>query len=193
LETRAENYYEDSVGSLRFLFDVRNLNNYPVERVRAKVVLRDDEGKAIASRTAYARQDLLAAGETASVMVVFFLASPDFATYEILADASEADYMLELVHPALRIADPSARVGEWVPYEVSGTVQNLGDLTVECVTVAVTCYDVEERIVAAATGRAEDRTIPAGGSSEFLVSLGALAGDVDVCRAQVEGLIYHER
>ena len=192
-ETRSENHYEDPVGSLRFLFDVRNANDYLVERVRAIVVLRDEEGKAIASQMAYARLDLLAAGETASVMVVFFLANPDFAIHEIRVDARKADYMVELLHPTLEIVDPSGRVGEWVPYEVLGTVHNAGDLDAESVTLAVTCYDTQKRIVAVGTGRAEDRTIPAGGSSGFLVSLGALAGDVDVCRVQVEGLISRER
>ena len=192
-ETRAENYYEDPVGSLRFLVDVQNANDYPVERVRAIVVLRDEEGKIIASQTAYARLDLLAAGETASVMVVFFLAEPDFAIHEIRVDARKADYMVELLHPTLQIVDPSGRVGEWVPYEVLGTVHNAGDLDAESVTLAVTCYDTQKRIVAVGTGRAEDRTIPAGGSSGFLVSLGALAGDVDVCRVQVEGLLSRER
>ncbi len=192
-ETRAENHYEDPVGSLRFLVDVRNANDYPVERVRAIVVLRDEEGKIIASQTAYARLDLLAAGETASVMVVFFLAEPDFAIHEIHVDARKADYMVELLHPTLQIVDPSGRVGEWVPYEVLGTVHNAGDLDAESVTLVVTCYDAQNRIVAVGTGRAEDRAIQAGGSSQFLVSLGALAGDVDVCRVQVEGLISRER
>ena len=96
----------------------------------------------------------------------------------------------ENVNPALEIVDPSGRVGEWVPYEVLGKVHNASSLDAESVTLAVTCFDAQGRIVAIGTGRPDDRFIPAGESSEFLVSLGAVAGDVDRCRVQVEGLIH---
>ena len=189
VETRSENMYEDPVGSLRFLLDVENANDYPVEHVRASVVLQDEEGRTVASQSAYARLDLLGPGERAPVMVVFFLASPDFATHYIRVDAQKADYLMQLLHPTLEIVDPSGRVGEWVPYEVLGKVHNASSLDAESVTLAVTCFDVQGRIVAIGTGRPDDRTIPAGESSEFLVSLGAVAGDVDRCRVQVEGLV----
>ena len=189
LETLSENMYEDPVGSLRFLLDVENANDYPVERVRASVVLQDEEGRTVASQPAYARLDLLGPGERAPVMVVFFLASPDFATHHIRIDAQKADYLMQLLHPTLEIVDPSGRVGEWVPYEVLGKVHNASSLDAESVTLAVTCFDAQGRIVAIGTGRPDDRTIPAGESSEFFVSLGAVAGDVDRCRVQVEGLV----
>jgi hypothetical protein len=181
--------YEDPVGSLRFLLDVENANDYPVERVRASVVLRDEEGRTVASQSAYARLDLLGAAERAPVLVVFFLVSPDFATHDISVDAHKADYLMQLLNPTLEIVDPSGRVGEWVPYEVLGEVHNASRLEAESVTLAVTCFDAQGRIVAIGTGRPDDRSIPAGESSEFLVSLGAVAGHVDRCRVQVEGLI----
>jgi len=180
--------YEDAVGSLRFLLDVENANEYPVERVRVSVALRDQQGRTVASRSAYAKLDSLATGERASVMVVFFLVSPDFVTHDIYVEAQKADYMTQLLSPKLEIVDPAGRVGEWVPYEVLGEVHNTGSLDAESVTLAVTCYDIQGRIVAIGTGRPDDRTIPAGESSEFLVSLGALSGNVDNCRVQVEGL-----
>ncbi|HUS70425.1 MAG TPA: FxLYD domain-containing protein [Anaerolineae bacterium] len=181
--------YEDAVGSLRFLLDVENANDYPVERVRASVVLQNEEGRTVASQSAYARLDLLGPGERAPVMVVFYLASPDFATHDIRLEAQEADYLMQLLNPALEIVDPSGRVGEWVPYEVLGKAHNASSLDAESVTLAVTCFDAQGRIVAIGTGRPDDRSIPAGESSEFLVSLGAVAGDVDRCRVQVEGLV----
>lgn len=189
LQTHSENIYEDPVGSLRFLLDVENANEYPVERVRASVLLRDGEGCTVASRSAYARLDLLNPGERASVMVVFFLASPDFVTHDIRLEAQKADYMTQLLSTTLEIVDPAGRVGEWVPYEVLGEVHNTGSLDAEAVTLAVTCYDIQGKIVAIGTGRPDDRTILAGESAEFLVSLGAVTGNVDECRVQVEGLI----
>jgi hypothetical protein len=189
LEARSENMYEDPVGSLRFLLDVENANDYPVERVRASVVLQDEEGRIVASQSAYARLDLLGPGERAPVMVVFFLASPDFATHDIRIEAQEADYLMQLLNPTLEIVDAFGRVGEWVPYEVLGKVHNASGLDAESVTLAVTCFDAQGRIVAIGTGRPDDRFIPAGESSEFLVSLGAVAGDVDGCRVQAEGLV----
>jgi len=181
--------YEDPVGSLRFLLEVENANDYPVERISVSVILQDGEGRTVASRSAYARLDLLEPGERASVMVVFFLVSPDFVTHDIHIEAHKADYMTQLLSPALEIVDPAGRVGEWVPYEVLGKVHNASSLDAESVTLAVTCYDIQGKIVAIGTGRPADRTIPAGESSEFLVSLGAVAGNVDKCRAQAEGLI----
>jgi len=188
LQAHSENVYEDPVGSLRFLLEVENASDYPVERIRVSVVLQDGEGRTVASRSGYARLDLLNPGERASVMVVFFLVSPDFVTYDIRLEAQKADYMTQLLSPTLEIVDPGGRVGEWVPYEVLGEVHNTGSLDAEAVTLAVTCYDIQGKIVAIGTGRPDDRTIPAGESSEFLVSLGALAGNVDNCRVQVEGL-----
>jgi hypothetical protein len=192
LQMHSENIYEDPVGSLRVLLEVENANDYPVERVRVSVDLRDQEGRAIASRSAYARLDLLGPGERASVMVVFFLVSPDFVTDDIRVEAHKADYMTQLLSPTLEIVDPAGRVGEWVPYEVLGDVHNSGSLDVESVTLAVTCYDIQGKIVAIGTGRPASRTILAGESSDFLVSLGAVAGDVDRCRVQVEGLMPAE-
>jgi hypothetical protein len=188
-EMVSENAYEDPVGSLRFLMEVENANEYPVENVSATVVLRDEEGKAIASRSAYARLDLLEAGDMAPVLVVFFLTHPEFATHDVEIDARRADYLARLLHPGLEIVEVSGRIGEWVPYEVLGQVHNAGLQDAESVTLSVTCYDVNGRIVAIATGRGSDRVIPAHGSSDFLVSLGALAGDVDRCRVRAEGLV----
>jgi hypothetical protein len=191
-ETVSENAYQDPVGSLRFLVEVGNANDHPVESVSATVVLRDEEGRAVASQSAYARQDLLEAGDVAPVLVVFFLAHPDFATHDIEIDAHRADYLAQLLHPALEVVDLSGRIGEWVPYEVLGKVHNASPLDAHSVTLSVTCYDANGRIVAIGTGRATDRVIPAHGSSDFLVSLGALAGDIDKCRVRAEGLIPYE-
>ncbi|HUW94754.1 MAG TPA: hypothetical protein VMW58_03135 [Anaerolineae bacterium] len=188
-ETVSENAYQDPVGSLRFLVEVENANDYPVESVSATVVLRDEEGRAVASQSAYARLDLLEAGDVAPVLVVFFLAHPDFATHDLEIDAQRADYLAQLLHPALEVVDLSGRIGEWVPYEVLGQVHNAGPLDAQSVTLSVTCYDADEQIVAIGTGRPTDRVILAHGSSEFLVSLGALAGNIDKCRVRAEGLV----
>jgi hypothetical protein len=189
MKTSSENVYVDPVGSLRFLLDVENSSGYLVERVRASVILRDGGGSTVASQSAYAGLDLLKPGESASVMVVFFLDSPDFVTHDIRIDAHKADYVPQLLHPGLEILDYSGRVGEWVPYEVLGQVHNTSGVDARSVTLAVTCYDDQGKIVAIGTGRPEDRTIPAGESSAFLVSLGAVAGNVDTCRVQAEGLL----
>ena len=188
LETAAANVYVDPVGSLRFLFEVRNENDYLVERVRAQVILSDDEGKVVASQSGYVKLDLLSPGETAPVMVVLFLDAPDFAAYEIRVDAHRADFMAELLHPSLQVVDDSGRVGEWVPYEVLGEVRNAGTVDAEAVTLAATCYDAKGIIVAIGSGSPEDRVILAGDSSPFLISIGAVAGEVDHCKVQVEGL-----
>lgn len=188
-ETFGETAYQDSVGSTRFLFEVRNTNEFATERVRATVNLRDAEGLLLASQAAYARLDLLDPGGSAPVLAVFFLSSPDFASYEISIDAHKADYFLELLHGDLEIAEEVTRVGEWVPYEVLGQVRNVTDIDAESVTLVVTCHDADGRIVAVGTGRPENRCIGAGESSEFLVTVGNVAGDVEACSVRVEGLI----
>jgi hypothetical protein len=188
-ETSGETVYQDSVGSTRFLFEVRNTNEIPTERVWATVKLRDAEGQLLASQTAYARLDILEPNGSAPVLVVFFLSSPDFASYEIDVGAHEADYLPKLVHGHLEIADSQTRVGEWVPYEVLGEVHNDTGLDAESVTLVVSCRDEEGRTVAVATGRPESRYVGAGESSAFLVTVGHVAGDVETCTVQVEGLI----
>jgi hypothetical protein len=192
METAALNVYEDPVGSLRFLFEVKNSNQYPVERIRATVRLRDRDGGQIATRSAYARMDLLNAGESAPVLVVFFLASPEFASYDIELEAHRADYLHELVHPSLEIVDLSGRVGQWVPYEVLGRVLNSGDHDAESVAVISSCSDSEGRIAAIVSGKPQQRFIPAGESSEFLLSIGSVAGSIEDCSAYVEGLMAHQ-
>ncbi len=188
-ETSGETVYQDSVGSTRFLFEVRNTNEIPTERVWATVKLRDAEGQLLVSQTGYARLDILEPGASAPVLVVFFLSSPDFASYEINVGAHEADYLPELVQGHLEIADLQTRVGEWVPYEVLGEVHNDTDTDAESVTLVVSCRDGDGRTVAIATGRPESRYVGAGESSEFLVTVGHVAGDVETCSVQVEGLI----
>jgi hypothetical protein len=193
LEITAENVYEDAVGSLRLLLEVRNANDYPVEGVRATVVLRDEGGKVVSSESAYAKLDLLEPNDMAPVLVVFFLANPPYATHHIRIAAQRADYLQDLLHPALEVVDVSGRRGEWVPYEVLGRVHNAGHNDAEAVTLFVTCHDAQERPVAIGTGRPASRAIPAGGASEFLISLGAIAGEVESCRVQVEGLLSDPR
>jgi hypothetical protein len=188
-ETFRETAYQDSVGSTRFLFEVRNSNDFATERVQATVKLRDAEGSLLASETGYAKLDLLEPGGLAPVLVVFFLSSPDFASYEINIDAHRADYLLELLHGDLEIAEEVTRVGEWVPYEVLGQVRNTADIDADSVTLVVSCHGADGRIVAVGTGRPESRYVAAGESSEFLVTVGDVAGDVDSCTVRVEGLI----
>lgn len=189
MATAALNVYEDPVGSLRFLFEVKNLNRYPVERIRATIRLRDGNGRPMAAQSAYARMDLLDPGESVPVLVVFFLASPEFARYDIEVEAHRADYIHELLHPSLEVIDLSGRVGQWVPYEVLGRVLNSGDHDAESVAITASCFDSEGRMAAIVSGKPERRLIPAGESSEFLLSVGSLAGSIVDCRAYAEGLI----
>jgi hypothetical protein len=188
-DTYGETFHEDPVGSQRFLFEVRNTNDFATERVWATVNLRDAEGQLVASQSGYARLDRLDPGQSAPVLVVFFLSSPDFASYEISIEAHKADYLQELLHGDLRVTEETTRVGEWVPYEVLGQVHNATEVDAESVTLLVTCYDVQGRVVAVNTGRPAKRTIGAGESSDFMVTVGAVAGEVATCSTQVEGLI----
>jgi hypothetical protein len=189
LDTTPATVYEDPVGSLRFLFEVTNLSEFPLERVRASVDLRARGGALLSSQEAYAKVGLLQPGESAPVLVVFFLSNPDFSSYEIRVEAARADYLLALMCPELEIADLSARVGEWVPYEVLGRVLNAGESDAESVTVTASCVDSEGRIAAIISGSPEQRLIPAGESSEFLLSVGSTAAPIAECRARAEGLI----
>ncbi len=182
-------FYEDPVGSLRFLLEVRNTNNFDVEGVKATVILRDAEGQIVDSSSGCARLDVLRAGDTAPIMVVFFLRAPEFFAFEVEIQGREGDYLAGLLHPHLRVVEEMGRVGEWVPYEVLGQVQNAGDRDAESVTLVVTCYGVDGKVVAVSSGCPTNGTIPAGGSSDFVVSIGAVAGQIVSCRAQVEGLI----
>jgi hypothetical protein len=191
-EIQGENLYEDPVGSLRLLFEVRNLNPFDIEDLRATVILRDADGQTVASESAYARLNVLRARGTAPVMVVFFLGAPSFSTYDVDIEAERAEYLAGLLHPGLEIADDVGRVGEWVPYEVLGQVQNVGDSDAESVKLVVTCYDEGGRVVAISSGAPEERTILPGGSSEFLVSIGAVAGDIGSYKVQAQGLIVSE-
>lgn len=186
------NSYEDPVGSLRFLLEVRNRNDFEVEGVKATVFLQDGEGKIVDSQSGYARLDVLRAGETAPIMIVFFLGAPEFSTYKVEIEGREADYLAGLLYPYLQIVDEMGRVGEWVPYEVLGQVHNTGGRDAESVTVVVTCYDVGGKVVAVSTGRPTEGKIRAGGSSDFLISIGALAGEIANCRVQVQGLIANQ-
>lgn len=191
-EIQGENLYEDPVGSLRLLFEIRNLNPLTVEGLRVTVTLRDADGQTVASQSAQARLNVLRAGDSAPAMVVFFLGAPGFSIYEVDVYAEKGGYLAGLLHPGLEIVDDLGRVGEWVPYEVLGQVQNVGDSDAESVTLVVTCYDEDGRVVAIGSGAPEERTIPAGGSSQFLVSIGAVAGEIGSYKVQVQGLIISE-
>ncbi len=188
-EIRGENLYEDAVGSLRLLFEIRNLNPFEVEDVRTTAILRDAAGQTVASQHAYARLNVLRAGGTSPVMVVFFLGAPDFSTYDVEVHAEKAEYLAGMLHPALEIADDVGRVGQWVPYEVLGEVHNAGHADADSVTLVVTCYDEEGRLAAIGTGAPQERSIPAGASSPFLVSVGTVAGEIASYSVQVQGLI----
>jgi hypothetical protein len=183
------NFFEDPVGSLRFLLEVRNTNDFDVEDVKATISLKGTEGEDVDCQSGYARLDVLRAGDTAPIMVVFFLRGPEFSTYEVEIRGQKADYLAGLLHQDLRVVDEVGRIGQWVPYEVLGQVYNDGGGDAESVTLIVTCHGIDGKVVAVGTGRPTERTIPAGGSSDFLVSMGAVAGDIASCRVQVEGLV----
>ena len=191
-EIQGENLYEDPVGSLRLLFEVKNINPLTVEDLTVTVILRDADGQTVASQSAHTRLNVLRAGESAPAMVVFFLGAPGFSIYEVDVYAGKGGYLAGLLHPGLEIVDDLGRVGEWVPYEVLGQVHNIGDSDAESVTLVVTCYDEGGRVVAIGSGAPEERTIPAGGSSQFLVSIGGVAGEIASYKVQVQGLIVNE-
>lgn len=188
LQASAPSSYRDPVGSLRFMFQVKNLSEFAVEQVRATVSLKNGEGEVIAEQSAYARLDLLRPAELAPVLVVFFLTSPEYADYDISVDGARADRLAELLHPALEIVELSGRVGEWVPYEVLGRVLNSSEQDVEAVLVTAYCFDSQGRTTAIVSGGPEQRAIPAGESSEFLLSVGSSAGEIAACAARAEGL-----
>ena len=164
------------------------MNDSDVEGVKATVVLQDAEGQILDSRSGHARLDALGPGDTAPVIVVFFLWAPQFFAYEVHIEGRQSDYLAGLLHPHLQVIDEVGRVGQWVPYEVLGRVHNAGDTDAECVNLVVTCYDMDGKVVAVGSGRPAERTISAGNSSDFLVSIGAVADEIANCKVQVEGL-----
>lgn len=188
-EVSGINYYEDPVGSLRFLLEVRNLNDFALEDVRATVCLSEAEGRIMYCQSGYARLDLVNATDTAPILVVFFLNAPAFSDYEVTIEGRRADYLAGLLHRHLHIVEDVVREGQWVPYEVLGRVNNTGTESAESVSLVVTCYDTDGKVVAVATGRPTETTLSPGASSDFLVSIGAVADEIASCRVQAEGLV----
>ncbi len=184
-----QNHYEDSVGSLRFLLEVRNVNDFDVEGAKATVILKDAEGRTVDSRSGYSRLDVLRAGNATPIVVVFFLGAKEFSSYEVEVEGQEAGYLAGLLHQDLQVVEEWGRVGEWVPYEVLGHVENSGDRDAESVTLVVACRDADGKMVAVGSGRPEQRTILAGNSADFLISLDSIAGEIASCQVQVEGLV----
>jgi hypothetical protein len=182
------NYYEDVVGSLRFLLEVKNSSGFAVEDVKATVLLRDAAGELVATGSGCARLDALGPGESAPVVVVFFLQAPRFSRYDVEIEARKADYLRAVLRSHLRVVNDTGRIGEWVPYEVLGQVYNAGRQPAQAVGLIVTCYDVQGRVVAVASGRPAQRTIPPGEYSDFLVSIGAVGGEIANCTTKAEAV-----
>jgi LysM repeat protein len=177
--------YPTAVGSLWFLGEVHNTTGQPIEQVRVKVMLRDDNGKVLAESSAFAALDLIAPGSRSPFAVLFTTPPDRFANYQVVALAGVIS-----THAGKNYRDVSV-VRYWGQPQgsvltISGEIKNTGTLDAEAVTIIITAYDNGNRVVATRAADLSMNRLHAGETAPFQVNLLSADGPIVSYAVQVQ-------
>jgi LysM repeat protein len=179
-------FHRAPVESLWCLGEVSNISGQPAEEVQVQVSLHDQQGRLLASGTAFTEIDILPDGGRAPFAIRFSGPTTDFAQYQTQVLGGVPSTHLGPRYPDLEVIEDH---GEWLDennYRVRGQVLNSGQSEAEKVAVIITLYDSEAHVVGARTVDIPAEVFLAGAKAPFEVELTPL-GPVDRYDVQVQG------
>ncbi|RME81996.1 MAG: LysM domain-containing protein [Caldilineae bacterium] len=176
----------DQAGGLWVMGEAENPGAEPIEGVLLRLQLLDEENRPIATAEEGLLQPLVEPGDV-SPFGFYFASPPRFDGYlaEVLRayPAHTAAYYVDL-----EVTDVEGDARRYYAYTVRGKVRNVGPEDAVKVSVGVTLYDAEGRVIAFRRGTPRHNVIPRGGETSFEIDLVPLGGPVDHFRVNALAL-----
>jgi hypothetical protein len=180
------NWYTSSIDHFHFIGLVENSGNVDLEYVMPVLILRDTEGKLVATDYSYTALDVLLVGDIAPFKITFIEAVPEWSEYEITIEADEVFFFN--AYRDLEVVSADGKVPEFGAYEIVGEVVNTGDSDAEFVEVIAILYGADGKLLGTDSIYTTLYTVVAGGTSPFTILFLQIAeGTVDHFDLLIEG------
>lgn len=168
---------ENDIGGLWVLGEVLNTDSVPLEQIRVRFSLIDQDEQVLAETTNLAALDIVGVNKATPFVMLINDAPKSFAHYrtELLSavPAYLGGYYLDL-----EIRDLQGLGEGGKPYEVSGRVYNYGNIEAVNVQVVLTAYDDGGRVVAVRKISPQNDIVPRLGETSFNAILAPQGGTV---------------
>jgi LysM repeat protein len=184
-EIKGLGFYETPAGSLWCLGEVENTSGRALERVQVEASLSDEEGKVLATESAFVALEIVPQGGKAPFAVLFANPPTSFAKYQAIALSGDPVTYLGNRYLDLTVTEQQGEYrGHY--FTVEGLVQNTGQAGAETATVLVTAYDAQGRVTGFRQANLEN-ALAVGESSPFQVNLLPFGGAVVTYTVQAQG------
>ena len=163
--------YQTPVGGVWCMGEVVNTTDGPVTNIQVQVTLVAAGGIPLQSSSALAAADYLAPGARAPFAVLFKSPPTGYADVQVSLLRGETVSAITAGFAPLDVAQPSGAVSG-PQYRVTGLLVNNTGAAVSRITVVVTLYDVDGKVIGyRQTVLDDETTLPAGQSQEFKILL----------------------
>ncbi|MGQ9586315.1 MAG: FxLYD domain-containing protein [Anaerolineae bacterium] len=181
-------FLETPVGGVWCLGEVRNLTAGSIEWVEVQVSLYDEQGSPLAYQAGFTLVDQIPAGGRGPFAILFDQGPSRFSTYQIVPLSAVPAREEGRTSLLLAVSDLQGETLSPAAYALQGRVQNEDTVTLESVSVVVTLYDAEGRVLGVREVSPERETLPPGGRSPFEAVFLGLNGTVESYTVQAQGL-----
>lgn len=180
------NWYTSSIDHFHFIGLVENSGNVDLEYVKLVLILRDTEGKLVATDYTYTEFDALLVGDIEPFEISFIEEVPEWSEYEITIEADEVFFFD--AYRDLEIVSANGKVPAFGAYEIVGEVVNTGDSDAEFVKVVAILYGADGKLLGTDYTYTTLYKVIAGGTSPFTILVLQIAeGSIDHFDLLVEG------
>jgi murein DD-endopeptidase MepM/ murein hydrolase activator NlpD len=163
--------YQTPVGGVWCMGEVVNTTDGPVTNIQVQVTLVAAGGIPLQSSIVLAAADYLAPGARAPFAVLFKSPPTGYADVQVSLLRGETVSAITAGFAPLDVAQPSGAVSG-PQYRVTGLLVNNTGAAVSRITVVVTLYDVDGKVIGyRQTVLDDETTLPAGQSQEFKILL----------------------
>ncbi|MCA9934625.1 MAG: FxLYD domain-containing protein [Anaerolineales bacterium] len=138
--------YQTPVGSLWLLGEMRNEGDLPVENVQVEFGLRDAGGNLLGTAVAWTAAAIIPPGETAPFGVLLSEPPAGYASPTVAIVGGESVVDLGSRYLDVVVAEGTAVIPDGERVQVSGKVQNDGDVVATAVRVILTVYDSQGQV-----------------------------------------------
>jgi hypothetical protein len=153
------------------LGEVVNLSDSPAEEIQVRVSLHDDQGRLLASGSAFGQLDVVAVDGRTPFAILFEAAPTSFAQYQTQLLGGVPSTHLGPRYPDLAVTEVWGGWLDDTSYQVRGQVENQGEYDAEDVALVVTLYDEQNHVIGSRTVGTSAEVFLAGAKAPFEITL----------------------
>ena len=179
------NYSISEQGYFSIFGIVENTDTVPMEFIQAVVTVMDNAGTTVVEDFSYTFLDVLQPSMTTPFNMTFLQVPENWSYYQISILSAPNDFMQTLTQ--FDILSNTGNPGSFGNYEISGEIQNNGEVPAQYVEISAAVFDAAGIILGVGFGYADVDVIEPQGTSSFSLSIPYLAeGEVASYQLWVE-------